>query len=171
MLAKDPHPVQLACMDTDTVVELVRFIGINLWRFLRFRDPVRLTRVGAWIWALLGKCRERGELSSEEIGELRDLAQNALRMQRGGQGGMALVVVEDESEDERRHADDTPGKDPTGTAKETGGEMTQADKLDEGEVNKQKLLRTTIDMIVTVVGEVYGQRDLLDLRLKWPDEE
>lgn len=38
----------------------------------------------------------------------------------------------------------------------------------EGTVDKQDI-HATLDMIVTIVGEVYGQRDLLDGRLLWDE--
>jgi regulator of vacuolar morphogenesis len=169
MLSTDPHPVQLACMAADTVVELVRFLGMQLQKMLRTKDPVKAARVGAWVWAVLGKCQDRGELASEEIADLRELAQLALRLQNGGQG----TTVDDEGEgNEDGSVDDgiSAGDDAIVTpASNINGEAS--DQQHERGVNRQKLLSATLDMIVTVVGEVYGQRDLLDLRTRWPDED
>ena len=39
-------------------------------------------RLGAWCWGLLGRCREIGEMGSEEVGVLRMLGKTALRTGR-----------------------------------------------------------------------------------------
>ena len=169
MLSTDPHPVQLACMAADTVVELVRFLAMQLEKMLRTKDPVKAARVGAWVWAVLGKCQDRGELGSEEIGDLRQLAQLALQLQNGGRD-KARDDDDDENgiehgvlEDEISANDGTVGTPASNDSKDIGVQQIEVDTM------RQKM-NTALDMIVTVVGDVYGQRDLLDLRLKWPDE-
>ncbi|OCT52326.1 hypothetical protein CLCR_08673 [Cladophialophora carrionii] len=168
ILSTDPHPVQLACMDSNTVVELVRFLGRELEKMLRLENQAKVARVGAWVWAILGKCRDRGELSSEEVGDLRQLAQVVLRL-KGDH-----LPVEVNSDDEDGMAGGTVPSDqsaengatePTASHAEAGVPVTQ--KPDESDMRRQKLLSRTLDMVVTIVGEVYGQRDLLDARTKW----
>ncbi|MCJ1403915.1 hypothetical protein MMC11_007138 [Xylographa trunciseda] len=43
---------------------------------------VQGNRLGAWCWGLLGRCREIGEMGSEEVGVLRMLGKTALRIGR-----------------------------------------------------------------------------------------
>ncbi|KAF7125195.1 hypothetical protein CNMCM5793_001304 [Aspergillus hiratsukae] len=36
--------------------------------------------MGAWAWGLLGKCRDVGQLGTEEVGEIRDLGKRAAKI-------------------------------------------------------------------------------------------
>jgi regulator of vacuolar morphogenesis len=169
LLSRDPSPVQLACMDTDTILELVRFLGVHLEEMLQQRTLVNIRRLGAWVWAILGRCKDRGELLSEEIGDLRHLAQLALRIQNDGLGASAARESKDSIEEEAANVGGDSAK--SGVARFPVGEddvesVAQSDLI---EASWQEMLSTTLDMIVTVVGEVYGQRDLLDLRAKWTE--
>ncbi|KIW99712.1 uncharacterized protein Z518_11125 [Rhinocladiella mackenziei CBS 650.93] len=180
MLSSDPHPVQIACMDSDTVLELVRFLKRKLHRFLQQRDESGTVRIGAWIWAVLGKCRHPGELSSEEIGELRELAQRAVEIQEGRNEEEDAAGDED-LEFEGLIEEDAAGRGNAGGSRavvsplpesmEAGDTDTQYDQGAKEDLDRARLMRTTLDMIITVVGEIYGQRDLLDLRMKWVDDQ
>ncbi|KAI1630454.1 hypothetical protein EDD37DRAFT_105010 [Exophiala viscosa] len=162
MLSSDPHPVQIACMDPETVLELVKFLRMRLNTLMQNNSAA--ARVGTWVWAILGRCRDRGELSSEEISELRGLAQRAvllLQKQNARSNGRISernLAWEGPSEESDVDEFDT-GADEERIKEKLGG-------LNEAPVNN-KLVAVTLDMIVTVVGEVYGQRDLLELRTKW----
>ena len=169
MLSTDPHPVQLACMASDTVLELVKFLVLKLEKMLRMKDQVKVARTGAWVWAILGRCQDQGELVSEEIGDLRELAQLALRLEsgvetRGADEEWGGNGVKDVSAGDHVDKIKASGKSLSGTSEE----MT-VEQMGEEDAKGQELISTTLEMIVTIVGEVYGQRDLLDLRKKWPD--
>ncbi|KAJ9602102.1 hypothetical protein H2200_013462 [Cladophialophora chaetospira] len=171
MLSADPHPVQLACMDAYTIVGLVQFLGMKLEKMLQTKDVIEVARVGAWIWAVLGRCRDRGELASEEIGDLRDLAQLALRLQQRNSEENAKTKVENGLKAKVAPQDDTRGVDSPGTiSNHSAGVPATTGELDN-DAKHQKLLSTTFDTIVTIVGEIYGQRDLLELRTKWVEDE
>ncbi|KAI0476048.1 hypothetical protein GGR56DRAFT_693268 [Xylariaceae sp. FL0804] len=71
----DPLPVQVAGMRKDTVVRLLRLILRE--RFLR--KARRLSeRCSRWIWALLARLPDRGELNFEEVGHVRELGKRAV---------------------------------------------------------------------------------------------
>ncbi|RMZ78729.1 hypothetical protein DV737_g3785, partial [Chaetothyriales sp. CBS 132003] len=114
----DPHPVQVACMDVASVLTLLQLLR-RLLVVRRFgeRAEQERTRLGAWVWAAVGKCPHRGELGSEEI------AARGVEHKEDGQ----LAAI-------------------TSTA-------------------------ALVDMTLTIIGEVYGQRDLLDLRPVWQRAE
>ncbi|KAF2149914.1 hypothetical protein K461DRAFT_270479 [Myriangium duriaei CBS 260.36] len=97
--------------------------------------------LGRWAWALLGVLTEVGELRSGEVGVVRDLAKRAA-------WGMSWLRMRggDELEVARRRALGVLGV-------EEGREGTMA----------------MLESIVTVVGECYGQRDLLEGRLAWAE--
>ncbi|KAI1103230.1 hypothetical protein F4804DRAFT_310814 [Jackrogersella minutella] len=71
----DPLPVQIAGMHKDGVLRLLRIILGD--KFLRKRHELR-PRTSRWIWALLGRLPERGELGYQEIGLVRDLGKRAV---------------------------------------------------------------------------------------------
>lgn len=230
--------------------------------------PVNLQKrknVGAWAWGLLAKCREVGQMGSEEVGVLRDLGKKARGIVRGIMAGIEEEMGLEEEEDEDNagevqkeledcgtaacgqsgsngvvssNIEDSPSGEPLGHFEDTqfqahkstnnssdptelptlssrssdplaaarqrlldslnksspdasksktsltqsashlGSEhQMQQYEVDKAEfevdqqdtVNDQRGLRihATLDMIITVVGEFYGQRDLLDGRLLW----
>ena len=76
----DPNPAQLACMDPESVMELVKLLTECMSGTIKSRVQMRIKRLGGWIWATLARCRDRGELSSEEIAELRELGKRAVQL-------------------------------------------------------------------------------------------
>ena len=180
--------------------------------------------LGAWAWGLLGACRAVGQMSSEEVGVLREVGKQAVWLLRR----MAAGEVDEraEAEDEAMHEQD--GQDaPTGEEDyatdmvQAGGQREdddpvvaaqqrllsslgveepkqmpsaavdgeqedsiiqrrEADQLKNethdlltkqtvSESISQSDILATLDMIATIVGEAYGQRDLLDSRLLWDE--
>jgi hypothetical protein len=80
MMNADPTSTQIACMDKDSILRLLRLLekdkilkrGMNI-------NP----NVSRWTWSLLAKLPERGELTSEEIGIVRDLGKKAILVGTG----------------------------------------------------------------------------------------
>ena len=135
---REPSMVQMASVDGESVWELVRLLGERL-------DIVGAgpNRVGAWIWAVLGKCPERGQCVSEEIGELRVMARAAVELLQEGDGS----------------GDGRESEHAAGTQEEYRG------------AKSWQTTSMVLDMILTIVGEVYGQRDLLEERRTWERQE
>ena len=71
----DPLPAQLAAMDKDTVLGLLKLLGGG--NLLQRGADVNLY-VTRWIWSLLAKLPDRGALNSEEIGIIRELGKRAV---------------------------------------------------------------------------------------------
>lgn len=213
--------------------------------------------IGLWTWGLLGKCREVGQMGSEEVGVLRKLGKQSVWLLRRITAGDVIGRVvdepnvnagdedegdgesEDESGEEERveggadfvgadDADDgySPSIDPITTAalgrdgnSEAHPMATMADAdltkakqhilnslgtdqaqtkpaetiasngygiqkptpthpVTEVEVDGEELkeradekatIHATLDMLVTIIGEFYRQRDLLNGRLLWDE--
>ncbi|KAK5213047.1 hypothetical protein LTR47_007003 [Exophiala xenobiotica] len=178
VLSCDPHPAQVACFDQETVFELVKFFRMKLITFIHNKSDSIVRRIGAWVWAILGKCRDRGELSSEDIAELRGLARRAVEILRKLEGGLAQddawsEDTEYEAADVQSAVDEVVAtqKDVSETTTGAPNEGTETITVAmEKDMDRTRLIRMTLDMIITIVGEVYGQRDLLDLRRKWRDD-
>ncbi|KAM5348878.1 hypothetical protein ACJ41O_008701 [Fusarium nematophilum] len=246
----DPHPLQLALMSKDTILRILRVLLGG--KFLRrgYSLPERTSR---WLWALLARLPDRGELNYAEVGWVRDLGRRAVLLGRSlaemaalreelAEGGLgAHEAVDGSSSDEEVMADaedvevegavspeddqdSTPRTDaapqPVSSTPKPDAEEGEIDDEDEdddvamdiasdseaedGEVASQPQqdlqeakarllaqldndaasdeedaegaereaarqrsranLRATLNMILTVAGEFYGQRDLLEFR-------
>lgn len=255
----DPHPLQVALMSKDTTLRILRILLGG--KFLRqgYTLPERTSR---WIWALLARMPDKGELNYAEIGWIRDLGRRAVLLGRSlaemaalreelAEGGLgaheavdgsssdeevladpedmevegALSSGQDEDEPKpagsRNEAEKTPkGTEPTAKSpprpdaeegeiedededEDVAMEIATDSEAEEGEVAaqepqenleaarerllarisngmtsedeedlekesaKQRLranLRATLNMILTIAGEFYGQRDLLEFR-------
>jgi hypothetical protein len=261
----DPHPLQMALLSKESVIRLLRIILGG--KFLRCGEPIA-ERTSRWLWALLARYPERGELDHTEVGWIRELGRRAVLMGRslaemaalrqeledGGLGVHEGVDESDENEDLDAYEDTEvvsefgktassdghsgPQDDPSrqqaaapaingqiqDTVPSQGAEQTepqhatgqldseseegaiseddedipmelasvtssqneedneasraelaeakarllgQIDTIDTDEAVRQRErvnMRATVNMILTVAGEVYGQRDLLQFR-------
>ena len=73
--ATDPVPAQIASMHKDSVVRLLRVLLSSK----SFREGYELReRTSRWIWALLARLPDRGELDYQEIGWVRELGKRAV---------------------------------------------------------------------------------------------
>ncbi|KAG0159474.1 hypothetical protein PDIDSM_6996 [Penicillium digitatum] len=107
LVTVEPRMVQLASMDMDSVLEVLEILARMMSDVVRGDDTQRVRRIGAWAWGLLGKCREVGQLSTREVGVVRNMGKRAATILRkvqelekdeyeeGGGGG----EEEEESED------------------------------------------------------------------------
>ncbi|KAI0521016.1 hypothetical protein F5B22DRAFT_34143 [Xylaria bambusicola] len=73
----DPLPAQIAAMHKDSVFRLIRVI--LTCKFLRKRAQLR-ERTSRWIWALLARLPDAGELDYMEVGYVRELGKRAVLM-------------------------------------------------------------------------------------------
>jgi Survival motor neuron (SMN) interacting protein 1 (SIP1) len=276
MRTVDPRPAQVASMDKSTVL---RLLGLLTGGTLLKRGAEVEVGVSRWAWSLLARLPERGELTSEEIGVVRELGKKAvligvgLHENQNWEEGMQEVekdfnveeheellgiVHEDETEldcqdngvnwegtendaetssanllrigsfigprlpDEEpslRENDANGGDIPMAVSVHEGGEEGQnATSEEEGELSSEEApenndtlaaararilarldqqqngdsdsddllepevqaardtkaaalwnTKATVDMIITVAGELYGQRDLLEFRGAWEE--
>lgn len=228
MRTVDPLPAQISGMNKSTVLRLLGLLtGGNLLR----RGTEVEVGVSRWTWSLLAKLPDRGELTSEEIGVVRELGKKAVLVGIGlkndaelnegmeeVEGGLDQVEEEDEPLDVVNDSSiATPSSpqhpvDPVGefgsantllVESQTSDTNNHASFLDVShptddlatakariltsldepvkhgvtleEPRKQSATgkmykwntKATVDMILTVAGEVYGQRDLLEFRGTW----
>ena len=222
----------LAAMPQETVIRgLARIESLLTSRNLLGQQGRNL---GAWCWGLLTRCRDVGEMGSEEVSVLRELGKRVVRLGgkircRGQDVEGRQMVVDDEevgdSEGEKEVEDGgdnqdgkwelsediIPGKplpdtddavpgsgetqtDVPVTSKSTGNgvdddslaqakealliqisttELSPLQRNVEGEQEDDQRREVELnalamlDMVVTIIGELYGQRDLLDQREVW----
>lgn len=203
VLKVDPQPAQLACMDQSSVLGVLEIVARELSDIVRSEDAHRIRRMGAWAWGLLGKCRELGELSTEEVGAVRDLGKRTVKIFQKFQEAETRRPTKNpnESDSDRQETSEPDraareGKTGQEASKQAPveGDHAMPDATDQSnalEVAKARLqaklqddpevrsttnseggdalqqTRAMLDMIVTVVGEFFGQRDLLEAREIW----
>ena len=151
LLSTIPTPMCLARMHLENLLEVIE--SISQW-ILKPKKPIS-SHVSVWIWGLLARLAGFiGSLSTEDVSVVRHLAKRALNCAEGFMDGQDHVGEDSEvGEDVALCSDDDAPED--GLLKESGTEDSALNS------------RVTLDMIVTVVGEVFGQRDLLDSRKLW----
>ncbi|KAK2808942.1 hypothetical protein FQN50_004215 [Emmonsiellopsis sp. PD_5] len=116
----DPRMAQLACMDGQSVLGLLRIVARMLSGTVVGGEAEGVKRLGAWAWGLLGRCRAVGEMGSEEVGDVREVGKRAARI---------LVKVR-ESEEVVRAMEEMEGEED---AEEEEGEGGEGGVLDGGD--------------------------------------
>jgi regulator of vacuolar morphogenesis len=192
-------------MDTDSVLEVLELLARMMSDVVRSENTERLRRIGAWAWGLLGKCREVGEMATEDVGTIRNLGKRAATILRKIQETENKRSQEEEDsgspdsdmeemaklEMENQHANEVKMGELPVTAEAQGSSMPDDSEQSELEAAKARLqariqdgtdisdsaqsvnealfkqTRSLLDMVITVVGEFYGQRDLLEAREIW----
>lgn len=208
LLTVDPQMVQLACMDSSSVLGVLGILARNLSENVRSGSTECVRRIGAWSWGLLGKCREIGELATEDVGVIRDLGKRAVKILQKvreeehsrsmEEDAFESEIGEDEQLEDAALQETTGQEVPPQVPVPDGGDSDMpdaADQSDELETAKARLqaqlqdniesemtgetkeedvegdlaqqIRAMLDMIITVAGEFFGQRDLLDVREVW----
>jgi len=100
----DPLPVQVAAMDRRNALKLLRVILGG--KFIRRGYELR-ERTSRWIWALLARLPDRGEMDYSEVGWVRELGKRAVLMMVSMTQMEALrEEVEDDLEGEEVEEDD-----------------------------------------------------------------
>ena len=98
---QDPLPVQLACMDKQTVLRLLTLMVTG--NLVKKGKEINMV-TSRWIWGLLARLPDRGELTSEEIGVVRELGKRAVLvawgLREGPNAENGLEHVEEDVEDE-----------------------------------------------------------------------
>ena len=179
----------LARMQQESIMQCLQFAETLLQKKNVLREESG-KNLGAWCWGLLAKCREVGEMTSEEVSVLRQLGKKAVILGRKlrSQGQEDEDEEEDEDELEEEHEDQIEQKDEK-ECEEPAGERELNEEANDLQLAKQKLLQklhppvdhelvcedqssafrasSTLDVIITIVGMIYGQKDLLDARAAW----
>lgn len=118
----DPHPAQIAAMGKGEVLRLLRVIlGAG---FLRSGTELR-ERTSRWLWALLARLPDSGELDHAEVGHVRELGKRAALLMHTLRE-MALLREEVElgvhDEDADADAEEWMGKDEDGDEEVAGSD-------------------------------------------------
>ncbi|KAK1712672.1 hypothetical protein BDP67DRAFT_566047 [Colletotrichum lupini] len=205
----DPLPAQLASMDKEGVLRVLRVL-LGGGAFLRRGSDMR-ERTSRWLWALLARLPERGEMNHVEVGWFGVLAEGlkhqenvAIPKDPVGDGEVEDGEIDDDqksepmdvsedgeidegevAEDEQPPAEtleeararllaqidtaaaveDAPSEAPSEEPiVEEAAHDGEGDSEASDQLRARMNMRATVNMILTVAGEFYGQRDLLEFR-------
>jgi hypothetical protein len=166
-----PSLAQLQALDQEDTLSMLELIQKHCFK----RGETLRPSASAWIWALLAKLNDVGTMNNDEVFVLRDLGKRALVIQISFNDAAMAAQLEEIS-----RADAASESDEANTSQHEGQstEATAADaaKTDTAGSSVTQMLDpentlATLDMIVTIVGEFFGQRDLLDSRRSWDPED
>lgn len=157
----------------------LRLIGDISKRYL-VRGTDIAAHISAWIWSLLARLDDVGTLNNDQVWRIRELGRQAILVQLSFQDPSAaeqLELVASEGESTTAPVDSGSSVEPHPTRRmsaasidDVAGESDQvkddadATALDPG--IRQNTL-ATLHTIIAVVGEAFGQRDLLEFRPTW----
>jgi hypothetical protein len=172
-----PLPEQVRLMDQASIMRILKLIQE---RFLqRERDITSIT--SAWTWSLLARLNEVGTMDGDRIALLRDFGKRAILVQLSFRDPGAAAELErmadvesgavltKQSGQDSKIANQSATEDKAGS--QTEGQSVDASDAELDEIkSKRSNTLATLDMIIVLVGEVFGQRDLLDFRAPWEVE-
>lgn len=123
----DPWPAQVCSMDKSTVLRLLGLLTGGI--LLKRGSAVELT-VSRWAWSLLARLPERGELTSEEIGVVRELGKKAVLVGMGLKEDAELDAGMNEVDPDNE--EDTDDGEVLDVVNEEEIDLELDDNLDEG---------------------------------------
>ena len=164
-----PSPAQLQALDQEDTLSMLELIQKHCFK----RGETLRPSTSAWIWALLAKLDDVGTMNNDEVFVLRDLGKRALVIQISFNDAAMAAQLEEISRAEAAWESDEANASQHEGQGTTAADATKTDTA--GSTVTQMLdpenTLATLDMIVTIVGEFFGQRDLLDSRSSWDPEE
>lgn len=164
-----PSLSQLQALDQEDTLRMLELIQKRYFR----RGETLGQHTSAWIWALLARLSDVGTMNNDEVFVLRDLGKRALVIQISFNDTAMAAQLEELSREESAWYSDEANS-PQDEGPQTAATAV-ADKTDAAGSSVTQMLDpentlAILDMIVTIVGEFFGQRDLLDSRRCWdPD--
>lgn len=165
-----PSPAQLRALDQEDTLSMLELIQKHCFK----RGETLRPSASAWIWALLAKLNDVGTMNNDEVFVLRDLGKRALVIQISFNDAAMAAQLEEISRAEAAWESDevnTPQQEGQHTEATADAAKTDTAGSSATQMLDPENTLATLDMIVTIVGEFFGQRDLLDSRRSWDPEE
>ncbi|KAI7197465.1 hypothetical protein D0869_11746 [Hortaea werneckii] len=171
LTSTSPQTAQVKAMDRDTVYSILSIVQESHLK----RNTEIATCTGAWIWALISRLDDVGTMDNDQVSSLRELGKKAVLVQLSFRDSDAAQQLEAVGADEKKMAPNERNPksedDPAKPASSNNGNGV-VEGHPEADVNPgRETTLATLDMIISIVGDVFGQRDLLEFRSRWQPEE
>ncbi|CAK3778008.1 Hypothetical predicted protein [Lecanosticta acicola] len=164
LTSQTPRPAQVRSLDQDTVFEL---LALTQRYFMTKLKNIK-NKTSVWIWSLLARLDDVGTMTNDQVFLLRELGKKALLLQFAIWDPETAAQLEavDQAERARDVAGDVrPSSSTSGTSHMFGDDRRSSTPQSTSHITDNT--KATLDMILAVIGEVFGQRDLLEYRQSW----
>ena len=183
LAATTPSSNHVRCMEQAGVVRVLELIQK---RFLKLEQDIP-ANLSAWIWSLLARLDDVGTMDSDRIAALRDFGKRAVLVHVSFRDPEAakqleLAAMAEQGIEPPKHKindDSKPGK-----VNDVGDDSSKAaadSKIastaisgnipDADEESRRTNTLATLDTIIVLIAEIFGQRDLLEFRQPWKNDE
>ncbi|KAM3421121.1 hypothetical protein BST61_g1534 [Cercospora zeina] len=165
--SKSPAPAQLRAMNEDTIFNLLELLQSSY--LLKGKNIKTVT--SAWIWSLLGRLDDVENMNNDQVYPLRELGKRVIFLQLhffDPEAAAQLEALEKRPQSPAASIDvdlEDAANAGAGERQKSVTSSSQNVKNHHGKPTENTL--ATLDMILVVVGEVFGQRDLLAFRRPW----
>lgn len=173
--SRSPMPAQVRSISQDTAF---RLLALLQEAYLVKGKNIK-TVTSAWIWSLLCRLDDVGNMNNDQVFPLRELGKRVVFLQLQFCDPETAAQLEALEQQEQ----DTPAMLHPDTDADSGalegaevdvhdGVDRSSDPLNAQPTKSHHAVATentlaTLDMILVVVGEIFGQRDLLEFRQPW----
>ena len=173
-----PLPAQVRSMQPNTVFRLIDMVH----KHFLVREKKLTAKMSAWIWSLLARLDDVGTLTNRRVSAVREFAKKAILVQLSFRDPIAAQQLEHAAATEEDTNAATKQASfavhPTNDSDEAMSESKALAPADDNESIPSEQAGTstmqntlaTLDSIVVIVGEIFGQRDLLEFRQSWTTE-
>ena len=170
-----PQASQICALDQDVVFKLLELIQKHYLR----RESNLLACTSAWIWALLARLDDVGTMNNDHIYNIREFGKKAILVQlsfsdREAAEQLELAASGNSGEDspaktlvpKNESTMSIPDKSNSTNNNHEAPTATSPNNINEDEMKRENTL-ATLDTIIVLVGDIFGQRDLLEFRQPW----
>lgn len=168
-----PLPAQVRSFSQETVFSLLAVL--QEYYLLRGRDIS--TKTSIWIWSLLTRLEDVGNMNNDQVYLVREFGKYAIlvhisfynpaaaeQLDAGGRNDEVTALPTNPTDIPPNLEDDRIVDEQNQQAKQD-----QISTESEAALARQNTL-ATLEMIIAIVGDVFGQRDLLEFRRPWEAE-
>lgn len=184
LTCKVPQPAQVRAFDQETVFGLLELVQ----RFFLLKNRNIKSKTSAWIWSLLAKLDDVGNMDNDQVYLVRSFAQQSIlcSIHMDNPEGAAFLETARQTGEEQLpellasvsnpNEIDLEDRPKSSSSKASSKASTASNKKKQKKQNTPGILpldqytdntKATLEMIVAVVGEVFRQRDILEARLPW----
>lgn len=172
-----PQPAQVRAMEQDTVYLLLKLIQEHYLA----RGKQITVGISSWIWALLSRLDDVGSMNNHEVSIIREFGKKGVLVQLSFFDAAAAKQLERAAADEAggsvittpkdKDTADARSPDPEDPTEEDCSTTASAVEGASNDTSGKDNTLATLDSIIVVVGEIFGQRDLLEFRQPWISRE
>ncbi|KAK0267197.1 hypothetical protein LTR35_016472 [Friedmanniomyces endolithicus] len=166
LMTTTPHPAQVQSLDVDVVGKLLKLI----MDLCLVREALLAETTSVWVWSLLARLDDVGTMNNDEVYAIREFGKRAVLVQLSLHDTAAATQLEQVQRDAEAECVPANGSTTDTVANGHGLDLSANQALPDEEDKSSSAAENThatLDMIITIIGEVFGQRDLLEFRRKW----